>query len=245
MITVNTKRGYSLYINDPSKCAVSKELLHRKEWNKSGMDFLKNSVKKGDIFIDGGAHIGTFSLYAALLGCTVISFEPDKDNFSLLSQNIKLNNFNNATLINNGISDSEGEFKQLRNEENYGDHRILTNIKLETNSSMPTVPITTIDNTLLSLSIDHINFLKLDIQGCEVKALKGARNIISNSTGAKFYIEYWPEGLSFQGNTFLDFYEELEKQGIFVYHGEKQFTKNDFLTNRNTSFFCDLIGEKR
>jgi len=69
--------------------------------------YLKNySLKKGDIVIDAGAYIGTFTLLASkILGeeGKVIAFEPDEENYKILSYYIELNNIKNIVLIKKGL----------------------------------------------------------------------------------------------------------------------------------------------
>jgi FkbM family methyltransferase len=45
--------------------------------------------RQGQIILDLGAHIGTFSLLAARAGARVIAFEPEASNFALLSANVR------------------------------------------------------------------------------------------------------------------------------------------------------------
>ncbi|MBI9082637.1 MAG: FkbM family methyltransferase [Desulfobacterales bacterium] len=50
-----------------------------------------NTFNKEDIFWDIGANVGVYSLYAALRGLSVLSFEPSPSNYYLLSKNIEIN----------------------------------------------------------------------------------------------------------------------------------------------------------
>jgi len=54
-----------------------------------------DSMPTDSIFIDVGANIGQYSLYAAKHGLTVHAFEPESQNFALLCRNIILNDFGN------------------------------------------------------------------------------------------------------------------------------------------------------
>lgn len=49
---------------------------------------------KGDIWLDIGANIGTFSCYAMMRGAAkVTAFEPEEENYAILVENIRLNGF--------------------------------------------------------------------------------------------------------------------------------------------------------
>lgn len=50
-----------------------------------------NNMQSGSIFLDVGANIGQYSLFAASRGLKVHAFEPESQNFALLCRNIVLN----------------------------------------------------------------------------------------------------------------------------------------------------------
>ena len=57
------------------------------------MLFLLHYTRPGDLFIDIGANIGLYSIYAAIKhsNSEVISFEPSTSNLRVLSRNISIN----------------------------------------------------------------------------------------------------------------------------------------------------------
>ena len=58
--------------------------------------WIRNFVNSKEVFLDVGANIGVFSLYAALIeGTRIISLEPSAETFATLNANIQLNNLNN------------------------------------------------------------------------------------------------------------------------------------------------------
>ena len=88
-------RGFKMYLNPHESFMMKMRLLRIYERDK--FNFIKNNLKRNDIFIDVGANIGDFSLYAAKLAREgkVLSFEPSSDNFKMLKKSIKVNNYNN------------------------------------------------------------------------------------------------------------------------------------------------------
>lgn len=60
-------------------------------------------LRKGDVFIDVGAHIGKYTiLVAKIVGKEglVIAIEPNPENYETLLENIKLNNLKNVIAVN-------------------------------------------------------------------------------------------------------------------------------------------------
>ena len=73
------------------------------------LDWLEDDLRDNDVFMDIGANIGLYSLYAAKLSpsCTVFSFEPEAQNYSRLCNNIVLNGVSNIVPCNFPLSDRE------------------------------------------------------------------------------------------------------------------------------------------
>src|SRR5579875_3089434 len=58
------------------------------------------SVRPGDEVIDGGAHIGMFSLYCASRGAaTCYSFEPSEENLPILRANVGMNHYEDRVRV--------------------------------------------------------------------------------------------------------------------------------------------------
>jgi hypothetical protein len=49
--------------------------------------------------------------------------------------------------------------------------------------SMTDVPVVSLDNALTEIGISNINFIKMDIEGAEIEAIKGAKKTLSNNCG--------------------------------------------------------------
>jgi FkbM family methyltransferase len=127
-------------------------------------------LKKGDIIADCGAHIGIITLYAAnKVGHTgrVIAFEPDKMNFRKLQDNIKLNKFNNIILVNKGVW-SKNTVLPFFSILSAGSSFVIENTKKTVK-----VPVVSIDSELKKHNINRLDFVKMDIEGAEIEAVKG------------------------------------------------------------------------
>jgi len=53
----------------------------------------RNGLRPGDLFVDVGANIGSYAIWAAELGAEVIALEPADDTFVLLEENVALNGY--------------------------------------------------------------------------------------------------------------------------------------------------------
>jgi FkbM family methyltransferase len=132
-------------------------------------DYYYNRIKRineGDIVVDLGGNIGVFNRWAYSEGASrVISFEPDRRYFKLLS----LNADPRSILFNAAISDSIGEFI-LHESPHLGGSSLI-----EFNDALNKYPVRTYTlNYLFEVGmVDKIDFLKVDIEGAEQHAMMG------------------------------------------------------------------------
>ncbi len=187
--------GNKLYI-DKWDDAISQELLQSKQWEKYETKVFRDNIKKGDIVVDIGAHIGYYTLIAAKSVGTkgkVYAFEPDKKNYTILLKNISSNGFKNIIPINKAITAKSGKLKLFINSKNTGDHRIYDSLD---NRNFVEIESVSLDDYFKNKSL---NFIKMDIQGSEVGALLGASLILKNNKSIKLITEFWPGGLQLNG----------------------------------------------
>ncbi|WP_197050625.1 FkbM family methyltransferase [Methanobacterium sp. SMA-27] len=135
-------------------------------------------LKKGDNIVDGGAYTGIFALIASkLVGKhgTVIAFEPDPKSYKKLINNITLNDINNIIPINKGLW-SNNTILEFISVGNFGSTFIMD----ENIDSKIAVEVVSLDAILKKYKL-KINFIKLDIEGSEVEAIKGSKHTLKNN----------------------------------------------------------------
>jgi FkbM family methyltransferase len=140
------------------------------------------SLKEGDTVIDGGAYLGDFTLYAAkVVGNSgrVIAFEPDLSNYKKLLENIVLNNIDNVIVINKGLY-SENTNLKFYNDSSGGSFLISENLESKPNGIVE-VPVAKLDDEMDRLGISSVDFIKMDIEGAEIEALKGCKKILEST----------------------------------------------------------------
>jgi len=133
----------------------------------------KFEIHKNDIVIDVGGHVGLFSIYAAYF-CkygTVFSFEPDKENFGLLQENIMLNKLENIKSFNLAISSKSGKLKIYQNKCDQAAHTIFG-----IGENFVEVKTQSLQEVFASNSIVKCSLLKLDCEGAEYEILDSLPN---------------------------------------------------------------------
>ena len=131
-------------------------------------DYYANRVKRineGDIVVDLGGNMGMFNRWAYSEGASkVISFEPDRRYFKLLS----LNADPRSVLFNAAAAHEVGELNLYESE-----HLGGSNVFGINGVEGYTVKTYTLNYLFESGLVDKIDFLKIDIEGAEHAALKG------------------------------------------------------------------------
>ncbi len=147
--------------------------------------FIKSSLDENDIVLDAGAYVGIFSVYASKkVGREgkVIAFEPDPDTARRLNKNLELNNASNVEIINKGLWSSDATLVFKAGRELASSFVTEDNVD---NLKKIEVPVTTIDNAMKDVNVKNKLFIKMNIEGSEIEALKGAVETIRK------YRPYW------------------------------------------------------
>jgi FkbM family methyltransferase len=140
-------------------------------FESSLMEWAKQFCSKEKVFLDIGAHTGTYSICLAPLVKHVISFEPQVQTYYALCGSVALSNLYNVTCMNIALGDKTqtGVSKLLIRSEDGGGSSLLP-IDGATIIGEENVNVETLDSYQLS----NIGFIKIDVEFNEINVLKGA-----------------------------------------------------------------------
>lgn len=138
---------------------------------------IKETLKKGDVFVDVGANIGYMSAVGA--GCVgregqVHSFEPVPEYFQKLKE-LADRNLGHSIYANQcGLADHEGVLKICTNAQNIGGSTMVPNaMNKDERGHYLEVPVRRLDQYFFEKSIDRIALIKIDTEGFEFPVLRG------------------------------------------------------------------------
>ncbi|MBK9168757.1 MAG: FkbM family methyltransferase [Bryobacterales bacterium] len=151
--------------------------LAEQELEIYGQDSL--GVRPGDIVLDCGANVGAFARAALRAGArTVVAIEPAPVNLECLRRNFASEiEAGSLILYPKGVWDRQEELPLLVDPHNLAAASVVLHHGDARESG--TVSLTTIDALAAELDLSRVDFIKLDIEGAEQKALAGARETIA------------------------------------------------------------------
>lgn len=133
-------------------------------------------IKENDYVIDAGANIGEFSIYASeKVGSNgkIFAFEPIPDIYKILVNQKKIITHDNIVGIMEALDQNEG-----RTHFKYSEDFAGGSSEADPNVNSIEVKVNTIDNYVKTNNIEKIDFIKMDIEGAERRALIGATETI-------------------------------------------------------------------
>lgn len=179
-----------------------------KKYEKETTALAQKLIEPGMIILDIGAHIGYYTkLFSKLVGKNgvIYAFEPEEENFQLLKENAE--NLKNVRIINKAVSDSDGFIDFWKAQNNTGHHSILSS---EICQEKITVPVLKLDNFIKNERLKEINLIKIDIEGGEPYAFRGAQKLLSQMH-LKIIMEFAPD--NFKSDTdAIDFLKNINRQ---------------------------------
>lgn len=135
------------------------------------------TVKPGSIVVDAGANVGVFTRKALGMGAAkVIAVEPSPDNLECLRRNLA-NEIaaGKVVVVAKGLWDKEDVLEFQMDPANSARNSFVRDL-----GGVPVtrVPVTTLDGLVRELGVERIDFIKMDIEGAEQKALAGGGETI-------------------------------------------------------------------
>ena len=179
-----------------------------------GLELFFREVRAGQSVIDVGANNGFVGM--RLAQCVgprgrVLSFEPHPDNFRRLTNNMGLNELPQMAAFPIGFGETCGRAAMaIVDPFNLGMHRVVPDrSEIQSVSSMK---LTTLDSVCEEQVLTRLDWVKLDVEGYELKVLRGGRETL-RALRPRLFIEMDDALLSNQGDSTSALLAELDMLG--------------------------------
>jgi FkbM family methyltransferase len=168
---------------------------------------LREILFHGAVVVDVGANIGIYSEF--LSRCVgpiglVHSFEPSPDNFRRVSA--ATHHLSNVRLTQAVVGERSGECKLYLSDELNVDHRAY----MADGNSRCSIAAEMVALDDYFKPKQRVDLIKMDIQGYELHALRGAQRVLHENPKIKLLLEFWPAGLEQAGVSWEELLEMLE-----------------------------------
>jgi len=127
--------------------------------------------------LDIGANIGWTALCLAGIASEgrVIGFEPDPVNFDRCQSNVERNDLKNIQVYSLALGDHPGSVPmEVRTPSNRGGNRIAPGVT----TAGKMVEVMRLDDFLSTHPLDRVDLIKMDVEGFEVRVLRGAEKTL-------------------------------------------------------------------
>lgn len=205
-VLVRTKYGFPIYIfgNDVS---IGFPLILCGIWEPHLTSLFYQKIKPGMIAFDIGANVGYFSALFASKGAYVHAFEPNPVMSQIIYKNIFINNVS-SILIKDKLGRSKSVVNQCAVGASTGTTKMDFNSYITGGASLKKtafrepvsceldqtksveINIITLDEYAKINNLQSVDIIKIDVEGFEEEALKGAENLIHRSPDLMLCMEY-------------------------------------------------------
>jgi len=217
---LTTLRGMHLLVF-PEDRSLTTRLALTGTWELPVEHLLRSCLRPGDHAAEAGANVGYHTLIMAeRIGPTghLHSFEAVEDFHRLLTMNVHFNEMSKwVTLHQAALLDREGEVELLQQPLFRGSAHVPGGFENPGYSRRIRSRATTLDEVLRDAP--PLNLLRMDIEGSEILALRGARETIARSPRLRIIMEWQPIMAQWHGDPLAEI-QALFNQGFSAWRIE-------------------------
>lgn len=173
--------------------STSSYILQNGIFEKELIEYCKNNLCcKDRVFLDLGAHIGTYTLNLAHAFSHIYAFEAQKNTYYMLCGNVVLNNLTDlVTTKHCALSNIENDGKivtlNIVSEDGGGSSIVNTNTSKVLRSEQ------VISKPLDYFNISNIGLIKIDVEGAELDVIQGGLKTLERSNYPPILFEAWSD----------------------------------------------------
>lgn len=153
----------------PDRNVCEKRILFTPDYfDRTEREFLASRIVPNFVFLDIGANVGGYSMAMAALagpGARILAVEPQPRIFERLVFNIRQNPFGTVKAVDCAVADRNGEVTLFIDPRNQGESSVK--IVGSTGQTQLKVPSHTLLDLVTQEGFDHVDAIKIDVEGAE------------------------------------------------------------------------------
>jgi FkbM family methyltransferase len=209
-----------------------------KHWSdREERALLASMIKPGMTVLDIGANIGVYTRFLAELtgpSGRVIAFEPEPKNYALLQRAVA--GMPQVTALQAAVGERSGALRLYVADDLNVDHHTYDDGEGRRAVDVPAIAL---DDYLKPG--EGVDVIKMDIQGAELSALRGAERVLTENRNIRMLLEFWPYGLARAGTSARELLQFLERCGFRVRLTERG---NAAAVGTEPNDYANLIAER-
>lgn len=207
--------GFKMKVFSPKRNRIGRALYKQGIWEPEVTGAFRALIKPGDIVFDIGGDAGYYTLlFAKAAGPTgkVIVFEPIPKAQERILENVKLNGFQNVSLVDLALGSKRGAFVL---EKPFEDSRINLEKTAPVSADDILVKVERFDTLVAERTLPLGDLIKIDVEGAEMEVLRGMDEYVAKHHPT-FVIELHPTLLPQFGSSVDEVLNWLKQRGYML-----------------------------
>ena len=185
------------YIIPNLKENIGLELFINGVYEKETIDRIIKNIPLNGTLLDIGANIGAISIPISKLRSDIhiVAVEASKKVYNYLKENVALNKMSNCDIVNNAISDTDGQTVSFFSPDELFGKGSMAAVFTDAAEKIETI---TLDTLILNKGIEKVDLIKIDVEGFEYLAFKGGMKLLTHPNAPDILFEFvdWAEELA-------------------------------------------------
>lgn len=177
---------------------------------------LKSLIKPNMRILEIGANVGYYTMWmAGQVGIAgrILALEPERSLYECLKKTISTNKCQNVEIMQSAVSSGQPSIMFQRGLLNAGNSQAVVRTRGLPWRFAYEVPAISLEKLQLYFQPELV---KMDIQGHEIQAMRGAGMMLQRGARPCFYFEFWPYGIRRQGHNPLELLKIFESNNYNI-----------------------------
>lgn len=204
--------GVTLLLQRGCERMTPLEILNFRHYERLDSAMIFALVRDGDIVLDIGGNIGYYSIaLAKMRDATIHAFEPIESTYKQFIANAYYNGVQDRVRINNfGLFDKSGELTFYVYKQDFGNASAAIMHEEKENEKI-VCKVERLDEYVKAQGVERIDFIKLDVEGAEIFALRGGLKSIEKHKPILFVemLRKWAAKYGYHPNEIIGMLEQV------------------------------------